>query len=39
MEENKEDNLKIYSVNELDLKLYSFILCASKRMSGKTVIV
>ena len=39
MEEVKENENKIYSVNELDFKQHSFILLASKRMSGKTVMV
>ena len=39
MEELKEENLKVYSVNELEFKQHSFILLASKRMSGKTVMV
>ena len=39
MEENKEDNLKVYSIDELDFNQNSMILLASKRMSGKTVMV
>jgi hypothetical protein len=38
MEEFKQEN-KIYSVNELEFKQHSFVLLASKRMSGKTVMV
>ena len=33
------NNLKIYSIDELDFRQHSMILLASKRMSGKTIMV
>lgn len=33
-----ENNLKIYSIEELDIKLGSFIVVCSKRASGKSVL-
>ena len=38
-EQNKVDNLKVYSVDELDIKQGAFILITSKRASGKSVLV
>jgi len=34
-----EENQKIYSVDELDIKQHAFILITSKRASGKSVLV
>ncbi len=39
MEETKEENLKVYSIDELDIKQGAFILITSKRASGKSVLV
>ena len=37
--ENLKENLKVYSIKELDIKQNSFIVIASKRNSGKSVLV
>ena len=38
-EEKKQEDLKIYSIDELDIKQGAFILITSKRASGKSVLV
>ena len=39
MEENLKENLKVYSIEELDFKQHSFFLITSKRNSGKSFLV